>query len=133
MSVKFRCKNFCYFDLVLFHIVNKIFKKTSIFFRFQILLLHSRNCFFTFKILKIQTNQSLQFFIITCIFNCGFIRLDRRSFFSFFFSLHFKQLAASNSFLLLLRKAELFASLNLSLIFILINFICLVLFDFCFS
>lgn len=133
MSVKFRCKNFCYFDLVLFHIVNKTFKKTSIFFRFQILLLHSRNCFFTFKILKIQTNQSLQFFIITCIFNCGFIRLDRRSFFSFFFSLHFKQLAASNSFLLLLRKAELFASLNLSLFFILINFICLVLFDFCFS
>lgn len=133
MSVKFRCKNFCYFDLVLFHIVNKIFKKTSIFFRFQILLLHSRNCFFTFKILKIQTNQSLQFFIITCIFNCGFIRLDRRSFFSFFFFLHFKQLAASNSFLLLLRKAELFASLNLSLFFILINFICLVLFDFCFS
>lgn len=133
MSVKFRCKNFCYFDLVLFHIVNKTFKKTSIFFRFQILLLHSRNCFFTFKILKIQTNQSLQFFIITCIFNCGFIRLDRRSFFSFFFSLHFKQLAASNSFLLLLRKAELFASLNLSLFFILINFICLVLFDFYFS
>lgn len=133
MSVKFRCKNFCYFDLVLFHIVNKTFKKTSIFFRFQILLLHSRNCFFTFKILKIQTNQTLQFFIITCIFNCGFIRLDRRSFFSFFFSLHFKQLAASNSFLLLLRKAELFASLNLSLFFILINFICLVLFDFCFS
>lgn len=133
MSVKFRCKNFCYSDFDLFHIVNKIFKKTSIFFRFQILLLHSCNCFFTFKILKIQTNQSLQFFIITCIFNCGFIRLDRRSFFSFFFFLHFKQLAASNSFLLLLRKAELFASLNLSLFFILINLICLVLFDFCFS